>query len=58
MTKYRYYKYDGAIFRKPADAEALGVYEIRKKAGWAPYEGDALEPVYYGTEIEEPAELA
>ena len=53
-SKYVFYKHDGAYFRRKSDDPGIGIREILHKAGWVPYKGeDLIEPVYYGTRIEE-----
>ena len=52
--KYVYYEFDGAYFRRPADAPGLGVREVLHGSKWVPYESeDLMEPVVYGSRIDE-----
>lgn len=52
MTKYRYYDYDNAIYRK-RNQDLPWISEVKTPEGkWVKYEGDdALAPVFYGSEI-------
>lgn len=53
-SKFTYYDYDGAIYRKFNDSDQVGIDQIRTKDGWEVYKGnDAIAPVYYGDRIEE-----
>lgn len=56
-SKYTYFDYDGATYRRKDSAGRVskGVDEILKGAEWAPYTGDKLAPAMYGDEVDEPA---
>ena len=52
--KYKFYKHDGAYFRRLESAPGIGVREVLGSKGWEPYESDDhIAPVMFGSEIEE-----
>ena len=55
MPKYDYFEKDGAYFRKDKDGEYIGVDEVKHPAGWVPYKGDRLAPVYEGDKLDREA---
>lgn len=50
---YKYYRHDGAEFRGPADQPIVN--EVLVNGQWQAYDGDRIEPVWYGREIDEAA---
>lgn len=51
---FRYWFYDGAFYRRPADAPGVGVRDILVGGAWKPYDSDDLiAPVHYGSEVSE-----
>lgn len=51
---YKFYRYDGAYYRRPEGASGIGVREILGPKGWVPYgDEDSIKPVIFGSEIEE-----
>ncbi len=51
MKKYEYYYHDGAFFRRIDDGGSGGIREVLFPKGWAPYEGDTMEPVTFGNRL-------
>lgn len=53
-SEYVFYKHDGCYFRRKKDDPGVGIREILHGDEWVKYNGeDLVEPVYYGTKIEE-----
>ena len=51
---FKFYFYDGAYFRRPADAPGMGVREVLHGDKWVPYNADdSIAPVMYGSEVDE-----
>ena len=52
--KFDYFRYDGVYYRRVSGTPGLGVRDIKRKAGWKPYDDDDLiAPVCYGTQVEQ-----
>jgi hypothetical protein len=53
VQRYKYYEYDGSLFRARADSGLVAVDDIWQGGAWVPYKGsDPQRPVFYGELLE------
>ena len=56
MPKYSFIEHDNAMYRRNDENGGIGVDDVlnRKSRKWEPFEGDAFEPGYWGSKVEDP----